>query len=276
MLRTLLLASLLTTGCARARAPQAPVPPQQSSQRARTIPDIVYAQGAVKGPRRTIPLLLDAYLPAGVGPNPAVVLVHGGGFENGSRREPVFWPELCRTLAAEGYACFSIDYRLMQDDPDTEGADLKLRTVRAAVEDTSAALRWVVAHSVELGVDPHRLALGGGSAGAATALLTAYVDPADAPPVAATLDLWGAMGPRWLDHITADDPPLLIVHGTRDPRVDIEHGRRLAARARQVGLPYTFLPVRGAGHGMPLERWIDDKSLRDHLLDFLDRWVASR
>ena len=56
------------------------------------------------------PLLLDVHVPDGAGPFPAAILVHGGGFDGGSRATnmaPTFQP-----LADAGFAWFSIDYRM--------------------------------------------------------------------------------------------------------------------------------------------------------------------
>jgi acetyl esterase/lipase len=56
------------------------------------------------------PVLLDLHVPDGPGPFPAAILVHGGGFDEGSKStntKPLFQP-----LADAGFAWFSIDYRL--------------------------------------------------------------------------------------------------------------------------------------------------------------------
>src|SRR5215475_13366419 len=58
-----------------------------------------------------VPLLLDAAIPHGTGPFPAVIIVHGGGWVRGDRRvdvQPLFQP-----LREAGLAWFSISYRLM-------------------------------------------------------------------------------------------------------------------------------------------------------------------
>ncbi len=55
-------------------------------------------------------LLLDLHVPDGAGPFPAAILIHGGGFDQGSKStnvRPLFEP-----LARAGFAWFSIDYRL--------------------------------------------------------------------------------------------------------------------------------------------------------------------
>src|SRR5580693_5298746 len=66
--------------------------------------DVEYANPCGKS------LNLDLHIPDGPGPFPAAILVHGGGFDEGSKStnvRPLFDP-----LAEAGFAWFSIDYRL--------------------------------------------------------------------------------------------------------------------------------------------------------------------
>src|ERR1017187_5961023 len=56
------------------------------------------------------PLLLDLHVPDGPGPFPTAILVHGGGFDEGSKSTNV--RPLFDVLAGAGFAWFSIDYRL--------------------------------------------------------------------------------------------------------------------------------------------------------------------
>src|ERR1700704_6078635 len=56
-----------------------------------------------------VSLLGDLYLPAGAGPFPALVGVHGGGWQAGARNAFQFWGPY---LAERGYALFAISYRL--------------------------------------------------------------------------------------------------------------------------------------------------------------------
>ena len=102
------------------------------------------------------------YRPAGLGEGPAPVLVfyHGGGFVIGGLDTH---DRDCRALANRG-ACvvISVDYRLAPEHP-----------FPAGVEDAWAALRWVVDHSGELGIDADRVAIGGDSAGGNLSAVTA-------------------------------------------------------------------------------------------------------
>jgi acetyl esterase len=99
-------------------------------------------------------LKLNACLPRSDAATPAVILLHGGGFESGGRESMM---GLCRTLAGSGFAAFSIDYRLMPKYP-----------YPAQVDDLKAAITWLrePSHVKRFELDPARIALFGSSAGA--------------------------------------------------------------------------------------------------------------
>jgi len=119
------------------------------------------------------PLELDLYLPAGDGPHPVVVFLHGGGWRLGSRHAagPAYRgqsPTPFERVALAGIAVASVDYRLSGEAP-----------FPAQLHDAKAAVRWLRARAGELDVDPGRLAAWGESAGAyLAALLGLVVDPA--------------------------------------------------------------------------------------------------
>ena len=97
-------------------------------------------------------LLLDVHVPDGPGPFPAAILVHGGGFDAGSRAtnmSPTFQP-----LADAGFAWFSIDYRMAPEFRFPE-----------AKEDIDAAIKWVKANASTYKVNPAKIVLAGESAG---------------------------------------------------------------------------------------------------------------
>jgi acetyl esterase/lipase len=110
---------------------------------------------------------LDIYRPRGPSPNgsrlPAVIQVHGGGWILGSRSEQGI--PLLNHLAANGWVGFNVDYRLSPR-----------ATLPEHVIDVKRAIAWVRDNADELGVDPERIAITGGSAGGhltALAALTA-------------------------------------------------------------------------------------------------------
>jgi acetyl esterase len=77
-----------------------------------------------------VSLTLDAYVPEGKGPFPTIIIVHGGGWENGTKRTyvtPWFKP-----LSEAGFAWFTINYRLSPQ-----------YKFPAATDDVAEAVRWV-------------------------------------------------------------------------------------------------------------------------------------
>jgi acetyl esterase/lipase len=138
----------------------------------RAITGITYAQ------RGGHALQLDLYLPAQAlpaqakaGSVPGIVFVHGGGWRTGVRAN--FAPMAIR-MAERGYAAATISYRLSPE-----------ALYPAAVQDARAAVRWMRSHAAEYGIDPGRIAIGGGSAGGQIAALAgvtpglARFDPED-------------------------------------------------------------------------------------------------
>jgi acetyl esterase len=91
---------------------------------------------------------------------PVVIFFHGGGWTLGN---PGLYDPVTRALARQVPAVvFSVDYRLAPEHP-----------FPAAVQDTDAALQWVLEHAEEVGGDPTRIVLAGDSAGGTLATVTA-------------------------------------------------------------------------------------------------------
>jgi acetyl esterase/lipase len=103
----------------------------------------------------------DLFLPAGAGPHPALIAVHGGGWRVGARASLHNWG---RHLAARGYAVFSVSYRL---------AARGRKTYPQAVHDVVAAVQYIRGEAKALRIDPERIALMGASAGAHLSALVA-------------------------------------------------------------------------------------------------------
>ena len=117
--------------------------------------DIVYAT------HDGVALTGDLYRPAGEGPFPLIVNVHGGYWRRGSRDTFQYWGPY---LAGRGYAGFTISYRLTRPGQ---------KTYPEAVHDVRAAVQFMRARAGELGLDPQRFVLWGNSAGAQLAALVA-------------------------------------------------------------------------------------------------------
>jgi acetyl esterase/lipase len=93
---------------------------------------------------------------AGAAPGPALLWIHGGGLVIGSAQQD---DRLCLgTAKALGIPIVSVEYRLAPEHP-----------FPAALDDAVAGWRWLQQNAAALGVDPHRVAIGGESAGAGIA-----------------------------------------------------------------------------------------------------------
>lgn len=106
-------------------------------------------------------LLADLYTPEGPGPFPAMVVVHGGGWQQGSRNSYGYWGN---TLTAAGIALFAVDYRLCTSEK---------KSYPQAVQDVRAAVQYARGAAGDLKLDPKRIGLWGDSAGAQLAALVA-------------------------------------------------------------------------------------------------------
>jgi len=103
----------------------------------------------------------DLYLPKAAGPAPALIAIHGGGWQQGARSTFQHWGPY---LAARGYALFAISYRF---------AGKGRKAFPEAVRDVLAAIQYLRSNATALGIDPARIALFGASAGAHLGALAA-------------------------------------------------------------------------------------------------------
>jgi acetyl esterase/lipase len=216
------------------------------------------------------PLLLDAFLPRSNGAVAAVVLVHGGGWSSGSR---VALDGLARSLGRQGWAAFSVDYRLAP----------RWR-FPAAFEDVQTAIAWVRRHALDFRIDVRRIALFGVSAGGNLALLAATrgSGPLDrGSPIRAVVSWSGPTDltsflrettnryatsvtrsylgcaptrcPRKYAHaspasfVDRSDPPTLLVNSTRE-LVPLSQARTMAQRLERAGVPTQLLVFAGTRH----------------------------
>ncbi len=230
------------------------------------------------------PVLLDLHIPDGPGPFPAAILVHGGGFDEGSKSTYV--RPLFDVLDKAGYAWFSIDYRLAPQFHFNE-----------AKEDVSSAIRWVKSNAAEYKVNPNKLALIGESAGGllvnyagthttpetSIAAVVDFYGPVDYSEIAVerrdhperfnmtgvnrhaangggihffgvdTLDAAGLAKLRGLAPIAAVHkgmPPFLAIHGTKDDQVPYAQSVEMCKAMKSAGASCRLIPMEGGGHGM--------------------------
>ena len=253
--------------------------------------DIPYGPGGIgfvegQGASRYRTLNLDVYKPVTSDRTlrPALIMAFGGAFHRGSKGVEEFSgenpstavAEYCREFARRGYICFSIDYRLMQEDPDPgctpflfpdqpQSLDrinfvrnlmgfppctnqMMANTLEAATDDMSKAVAFVRSQSRVYGVDIDRIAIGGFSAGAGIALNSAFAENA---PVAAVVALSGWIAGVTLDASLETRPqgvPTLLFYGEEDLPAILAGVDNLRDRLRKANVSHTIVPVRDQNH----------------------------
>jgi para-nitrobenzyl esterase len=146
---------------------------------------------------------LDLYLPEDHEEElPVLVFIHGGGFRGGDKKST---EEFCKKISEYGFAVVSINYYLFLKHEKTENIScsafmakgipeagfhpLLRKAIKSASEDTQEALKWIKNHSRDYHFDLTSIALSGGSAGAMTALYTAYISNQEILTVGAVVNL---------------------------------------------------------------------------------------
>jgi acetyl esterase/lipase len=252
--------------------PVAAVPPGMA-----LVCDVPYGEASEE------PLLLDILTPdpPPTAPVPAIVWIHGGGWEGGDK-----WVDLAESLGPflvrGGFVSVSINYRL---------SDRAL--FPAQIHDAKAAIRWLRANAADLGVDPERIGVWGHSAGGHLAALLGtsgdlpelegesgspgYASRVQAVvPVSPPTDFL-AIPPGWsheeprrattklvggrledrpelvrmanpITHIRPGAPPFLIIHGEADEVVPVVQAQLLADALTRSGAESTFLRLPCADH----------------------------
>ena len=196
-------------------------------------------------------LQLDAYLPAGKGPFPSVVVIHGGGWMSGSKRQLGRW---AAELAKKQINAFAISYRLAP----------KFKHP-AQLEDCRDAVRWIRKKSAEFNTDPSRIGALGYSAGAHLACMLAVtgMDAKDDPEGIGT-DVLAAVGKeKWCASalefkavaplhyaVLFQDKTALEAHSRQRRRqlveALLEHGADRSLRCGNKSSPAQIAALRGA------------------------------
>jgi len=212
-----------------------------------------------------VQLKLSIFTPLNFTPTdkrPAIVFFFGGGWNSGSPTQ--FYPH-CEYLASRGMVAMSADYRV---------ASRNNTSPRECVKDGKSAIRWIRQHAAELGIDPNRIAAGGGSAGghvaATTGTTTAFNEEGEdltisSVPNAMVLfnpvldtgpdshayervkDYWQDISP--MHNITENTPPTIVFLGTKDDIIPVECAEKFKKQMNEKGVRCDLELYEGQKHG---------------------------
>ena len=145
-----------TTLKIRKKHPEATVLPATLPEGVLAQENVVYSHlpSTPFGPRD---LHVDIYRPESSDVLPAVIMIHGGGWNSGDK---TLQRPMAMQLAARGYVAIPLEYRLIPE-----------ALYPAGFHDVKTAIRWARAHAADYGIDPEKIAVWGCSAGAQLATL---------------------------------------------------------------------------------------------------------
>ena len=194
---------------------------------------------------------------------PVFLTIHGGGWTGQTPR--YFYP-FAKHFADLGMLAISLEYRLRSPKRGT--------TVFDCVKDGRSAVRYLRTHAEELGIDPGKIVVSGGSAGghiaAGTALFSAVNEESDDLTVSCRPDLLilyypvidtsedgygqAKIGERWrelspVEHVKPDLPDTLLLHGTGDTVTPFAGAKLFHQRMIEAGNSCELIAHEGGRHG---------------------------
>lgn len=198
-------------------------------------------------------------------PLPVIVFAHGGSWQWGN---PVDYGFIGRAFVPEGFIVVLVGYRLGEDGK-----------YPAMLEDTARAVAWTHEEIEQYGGDPNRIVLAGHSAGAYNVVTAALEErwlAEKGVPASAIKGVIGLSGPydflpfdsestiasfghfdppeatQPVEHVRADAPQMLLIHGEDDELVGKHNSANLAERIMAAGGSALYTPMPGLDHNAPL------------------------
>lgn len=215
-------------------------------------------------PDKGAPLKLNFFLPAeneNVKNKGCIILFFGGGWNGG---DPSQFYGYSKYFASRGLVAISAQYRTMKSHK---------ASPRNCVEDGREAIRYIRSHAKELGIDPDKIIVGGGSAGGHVAAACAMCPKVDAAPGSEVSSVPNALmlfnpvydnGPGgyghervkayWqeispMENIVADLPPSISFFGSRDAHISVAVIDKFQERMEDVGNQSETHVYKGQTHG---------------------------
>lgn len=267
------------------------------------VPDSIKVEKGVEyGKGGEVSLKLDLYQPVGDAKpsdplRPAIIFVHGGAWKGGSRE---IYHYYCVKLAEKGYVVATVSYRLSDVAPFPAAVqDVKcaVRWMRANAERLHVDPNRIAMAGGSAGghlsmmvgyvTDNPELEGSGGNPNVSsriqavvnlygpTDLTTDFARDNDVvvkflggESFSAKPQLYELASPN--SHVSADDPPTLILHGSIDTVVPISQAELLVDKLMEAGVPYEYDRVEGWPHTMDLEANVNRHCLAK-IEEFLDK-----
>ena len=225
---------------------------------------VLYKKAFGKKEKTAEELHLEFFYPEGfekTDSRPCIVFFFGGGWTGGDTKQ--FYPQ-SEYLASRGMVAICAQYR----------RSLKTAKPVWCVEDTRSCIRYVRKHARELGLDPNRIAAGGGSAGghlaAATATITEFDSKDDDLSISAIPNALVLFNPVFdngptgfghnrlgddyktlspIDNLNGQQPPTIVFLGDRDKHLPVASAKRYDKTMKDKGNVCKICIYEGKGHG---------------------------
>ena len=200
---------------------------------------------------------------------PAIIFFFGGGWRNGS---PAQFEKHCTYLASRGMVAITAEYRVWGRH--------KTKAI-ACFQDAKSAMRYVRSNAKRLGIDPNRIAAGGGSAGGhlagALGTIGGLDDPADDLSVSAAPNALCLFNPALIlasipdafplpdgleerfgvsptafspyHNIGSNQPPAIIFHGDADTTIHHKSVELFTEKYKSLGNRCELVTYQEQGHG---------------------------
>jgi acetyl esterase/lipase len=242
---------------------------------------------------------MDVYVPAAsfARPRPVAVFIHGGAWQSGDKSEYISswrFSSIRSRLIARGYIVANLNYRL---------ATSTSNTWPAQIHDVKCAVKHLRANAHVWGLDRGRFGAWGTSAGSHLALMLGVTAPgaglepsqhsSQSSRVQAVADLagptdltkpdelnfdysevftssadWAVASP--VNHVTGDDAPILILHGSADTIVEAPQPTALYNLLQLSGVPSTYVLLSGLDHTFSPSSTETRDQVSDQIADFFD------
>ena len=212
---------------------------------------------------------MDAYIPQiPAVEKPVVLLIHGGGFENGDKGQ-AFYVRMGKAFSERGYVAFSLNYTLV---------NLKKTTAEkareCAIQDVLAAMAYIRTNAADFHAEGKSFIIQGDSASGAIVAKLA-MEKGKTAGIVACIEMWGGMHhgqDGWCNDVYTEeiDPeravPVLLIHGTDDRVAPYYVSERFKAMLDEKKVPNRLMALPGADH-YPEER---ADVIIQTMFDFLD------